>query len=193
MTETVLLSKPTDEHAVLTAPDTIRLERWLPGPAERVWRYLTEPDLRAQWLAGGTMALHKDGPMELVFHNAQLSSADDDPPPAGFEGASREHLMQGRIIECDPPRQLAYLWFHDATAPSEVRFELAPRGERVLLTVTHTRIASREAMLSFTPGWHTHLAMLRARLSGDMPPPFWRTFASLRAEYARRLAQGEQG
>jgi len=27
----------------------------LPGPIERVWEYLTDPDKRARWFAGGPM------------------------------------------------------------------------------------------------------------------------------------------
>ena len=32
-------------------PQTIRFERLLPGPIERVWEYLTQPDLQRTWLA----------------------------------------------------------------------------------------------------------------------------------------------
>ncbi|MEQ8750919.1 MAG: hypothetical protein RIC52_14200 [Amphiplicatus sp.] len=32
---------------------SIRFERLLPGPIERVWAYLTEPEKRAEWFAGG--------------------------------------------------------------------------------------------------------------------------------------------
>ena len=43
------------------APDkSLRLQRRLPGPIERVWAYLTEPDKRATWLAGGPMGLTRD-------------------------------------------------------------------------------------------------------------------------------------
>jgi len=33
----------------LLAPATMRLERLLPGPVERVWAYLTESEKRAAW------------------------------------------------------------------------------------------------------------------------------------------------
>ena len=32
---------------------TVRFERLLPGPIERVWQYLTDGDKRAKWLCGG--------------------------------------------------------------------------------------------------------------------------------------------
>ena len=42
-------------YGVLTEPATLRIERLLPGPIERVWAYLTESDLRRKWLAAGEM------------------------------------------------------------------------------------------------------------------------------------------
>ena len=42
-----------NDYGVLTAPDTLRIERLLPGPIERVWQYLTDSDKRATWLAVG--------------------------------------------------------------------------------------------------------------------------------------------
>ena len=36
-----------DDHGVVTAPGTLRMERLLPGPIERVWAYITEPEKRA--------------------------------------------------------------------------------------------------------------------------------------------------
>ena len=38
--------------ATLIEPGTVKMERLLPGPVERVWAYLTESDKRARWLAG---------------------------------------------------------------------------------------------------------------------------------------------
>ena len=66
-------------------------------------------------------------------------------------------------------------------------FELAPRGERVLLMVTHRRLADRSAMLSVASGWHTHLAILTEHLSGREPPPFWSTHAGIEPKYAELL------
>ena len=152
-----------DDHGVPIASDAVRLERWLPGPIERLWRYLTEPALRAQWLAGGDMALHTGGTVALVFHNNQLTPGDDDPPPAEFASVADVYRMQGRVTACEPPHLLAYTWSEESGSPSEVRFELTPQGQRVRLVLTHTRLATPGAMLNVSAGWHTHLAILRAR------------------------------
>ena len=46
-----------DPYGRLIEPATLKIERLLPGPIERVWAYLTESDLRRQWLASGEMPL----------------------------------------------------------------------------------------------------------------------------------------
>ena len=40
-----------NEYGTLIGNNSIRFERLLPGPIERVWAYLVEPDKRALWLA----------------------------------------------------------------------------------------------------------------------------------------------
>ena len=44
-------------YGVLAEPATLKIQRRLPGPIERVWAYLTESDLRRQWLAAGQMEM----------------------------------------------------------------------------------------------------------------------------------------
>jgi hypothetical protein len=62
------------EFAVVVGPGTVRLERLLPGPVGRVWAYLTDPALRATWLAGGPMELRVGGLVDLVYDHALISS-----------------------------------------------------------------------------------------------------------------------
>jgi len=169
-------------YATLVAADTVRFERTLPGPVERVWAFLTESDKRAQWLAAGEMELRDGGSVELVFRNSELT-ANDDPPPEKYARYGAESRMHGRIIACEPPRLLAYTW--DGT--SEVRFELSAQGDEVRLLLTHTRLPDREQMLSVAGGWHTHLDILADRLDGRTPPGFWTTHTRLEAEYAQRI------
>src|SRR6266545_2641850 len=78
---TGMTSKPNhrtapDEYGVLIEPNTLRVQHLLPGPIERVWAYLTESDLRRQWLAAGEMELKVGAPVELVWRNDELN----DPP-----------------------------------------------------------------------------------------------------------------
>ena len=61
-------------------PGTVKLERLLPGPIERVWTYITESDKRAKWLAAGEFDLRVGGKIRLEFDNSRLSGDKDAPP-----------------------------------------------------------------------------------------------------------------
>ncbi len=81
------------ERATLIKPSTIRFERLLPGPVERVWAYLTESKKRATWLAAGEFDLRVGGKIELHFDNESLS---DEAAPPGAMGAGK-HSAEGKI------------------------------------------------------------------------------------------------
>ena len=173
----------------LTDNDTIRFERMLPGPIERVWAHLVEPDKRSLWLADGPMTLGPGGEVVLRFRNAELSR-DDDRAPEPYRAQENSGEVHGRILLCEPPHRLAFTWGDDPSgsgeAPSEVDIELTAAGERVRLVLTHRRLPTRE-LTSVAGGWHTHLGILEDHLSGQPPRPFWRTHTGLEAEYAERL------
>jgi uncharacterized protein YndB with AHSA1/START domain len=169
------------DYGVVTEAATVRLERLLPGPIERIWAYLTEPEKRARWLAGGPMELHVGGRAELQFHHADLSA--EKMPPEKFRKMEGGHVVKCRICACDPPRLLSYTWGEDS---GDVTFELTPQGRQVLLVVTHRRL-DRKAMPSVAAGWHTHLAILADRLDEREPRGFWSTYMLLEEEYEKRL------
>ena len=173
-----LLTSP-NAYGALSEDATLTLERLLPGSIDRVWAYLTESDLRKQWLAAGTMDMRVGAPVELVWRNNELM---DDPgqPPEGFNG---EHRMESEITELDPPHRLSISW----GSTGGVTFELEPVGDMVRFTLTHRRIPDRSIMLNVSAGWHAHLDVLAARLTGEEPEPFWDKWSSLKADYEQRL------
>ncbi len=177
-----------NDYGVVMETGTIRFERLLPGPIERVWAYLTESDKRRSWFAGGEMDLRAGGQVELVFRNSELSADEATPEKyKQYEGLS----TQGRITRCEPPRLLSFTWGEEPPAPdSEVSFELSPRGKDVLLVLTHRRLADRKSMLGVSGGWHSHLGILEDQLNGRTPRPFWTTHAKLEADYEKRMAAG---
>ena len=174
------------DHGVIVERGTVQFERLLPGPIERVWSYLTESEKRRTWLAAGEMDLRVGGRVEHVFDNARLS-ADGDGPPAKYAEHAGESRMHGTITACDPPRLLAYTWNEAGDGESEVRFELTSRGAKVLLSLTHRRLAGRDVVVSVSGGWHTHLDILADRLAGQEPSSFWSTHTRLEAEYEERI------
>ncbi|MBX9589037.1 MAG: SRPBCC family protein [Hyphomonadaceae bacterium] len=174
-----------NQYATVAGPDTVRLERTLPGPIERVWAYLTEPEKRAKWLAGGPMDLRVGGAVELRFLHADLSA--EKAVPERFKKLECGHIMAGRVTHCEPPRLLAYTWGDEAGKDGEVSFELTERGAEVLLILTHRRLPGRKGMISVAGGWHAHVGILEDILHGHAPRGFWSTHATLEAEYERRF------
>src|SRR3546814_11735237 len=71
----------------------------------------------------------------MVWRNDELTA----PPGERPESFGGEHRQQSRVIECDPPRRLAFTWDGD----SDVTLELDPRGNQVLLTLAHSPLGNR--------------------------------------------------
>lgn len=176
-----------EKRGEFNEPGEVRFVRLLPGPIERVWAYLTEPEKRARWFAGGAMELRAGGKAELKFRHANLAAPGEVPPAAYEEVHDPGVSFPVTITRCEPPRVLAYTWPEDDGRESEVTFELSPEGDRVRLVLTHRGISSRSAAANFSSGWHLHLQMLRARLEDSPPPPFWAAQVQLEAEYQRRI------
>jgi uncharacterized protein YndB with AHSA1/START domain len=164
---------------------TIRFERLLPGPVERVWDYLTKSECLVTWLAEGEIDPRAGGQVELRFDVHEV-------PERAKAGA----IIRGVVARFEPPRVLAYSWV-DACAdrpPAEspapdpvVTFELEGRGGDALLVLTHRQLPAA-LMPGFGAGWHTHLGILLARLRGEQPEPFLAVFRRLLPIYARQAA-----
>jgi uncharacterized protein YndB with AHSA1/START domain len=175
------------EYGAATGPGTVRLERVLPGPIERVWAYLTEPEKRGKWLASGMMELRVGGRVELVFNHSELSA--EKTPPDEFKKYESCSFSHGHITRCEPPRLLSYTWGDAPGEKSEVTFELSASGKDVLLIVTHRRLRDRAEMVGVASGWHSHLGVLDDQLNGREPRPFWTSIVNTKAEYEKRLAR----
>jgi len=91
--------------------------------------------------------------------------------------------MRSRITELDPPLKLAFAW----AGSGNVSFELEPKGKEVLLTVIHRRLPDRATLLRVAAGWHMHLDVLVARMTGNEPGAFWDGWSRLQKEYERRV------
>ena len=170
----------TADFGTLTEGSTLVIQRWLPGPAERVWNYLIDSDLRQKWLAAGDMDLAPGASVELVWRNDRISHASD-PRPAGFP---EEQRMQSHVIAIDPMRMLTIAW-----GKGDVTFDLKEQGDKVLLTLTHRGLDDRAARTMIAAGWHMHLDILAAEVAGVELPSFWSGWATLRDVYEQRLPQ----
>lgn len=160
---------------------TLRMERLLDAPIQRVWSFLVDPDKRARWLAGGSCPTRSGDTIELRFENDALSG--EKAPPA-LQAHAGVHRLCSRILAMEPPHRLVMTWQEGSEHASEVSFELAAQGERTQLVLVHTRLARRDEMLLVAGGWHTHLDLLDDVLADRAPRPFWTTFGARQQAYA---------
>jgi uncharacterized protein YndB with AHSA1/START domain len=142
----------------------VRFERTLPGPAERVWRHLTECDKLSGWFGS-------DGMLE--------------PRERGKVNFLSGHI-RGVVTQWKPPRRLAYTW--NVFSPGELEsqypesyltFDLEESAGDVGLTFVHFPILERFEKQN-SMGWHTFFDMLEAKLRGEQLAP--------RGEYMKRNA-----
>ena len=176
-----------NEYGEITEPATIRFERLLPGPIERVWEFLTDSQKRGLWLASGKMEPRVGSKFALSYDNEKLSP-DRTPPPETYKGRGRATSTH-TITRFEPPHFLGMTW-GDEINPSQVDFELKREGDKVRLILVHRRLP-RITMLNVGPGWHTHLGILDDQLNGRTPIAFWTTFAGL-AEHYEKMASPER-
>ncbi len=177
-----------NDYGELLDEHTVRFERLLPGPIERVWRYLTESDKRARWLCAGDVETTANGQVDMHFHNLSLSRASDGDiaRPEKYRDRPEKMSFAGTVTRCEPPNVLHHTWeFGDEN--SEVCYELTEEGDQVRLVLTHRRLDTKDTVLSVSGGWHTHLNVLVDVLSGTRPRPFYKMQTQFEAEYSERL------
>ena len=154
------------ELATITDGGTLIFVRRLPGPIERIWSYLTDPTFLINWFSGGAVADYVGGDVRFDM------------------GAT------GRVTVFEPPRVLEYTWnelvrSQGAIVDSLVRWELAEEGNGVRLTLTHSRLSKKEALLHGA-GWHAFLHRLSACADGRTPEPIGELYQRFKAEYVKR-------
>jgi uncharacterized protein YndB with AHSA1/START domain len=168
----------------LVEPGTVKLERLLPGPVERVWAYITESDKRAKWFAGGEFDLRVGGKARLHFDHASLSS-DKVPPEKYRNKGTGSPDRDGVITRLEPMRLLAHTMIMGG-GDTEVTYQLEPRGKDVLLTIVHRRLGT-DLQNGVMAGWDVHSGILADVLNGVEARPFWTTHSKLEKEYAAAL------
>jgi len=164
----------------LVEPGTVRLERLLPGPVERVWAYLTESKKRATWLAAGEFDLRVGGKIRLEFDNGRLPNDSEAAQKYKERGKG---TFEGVITRLEPMRLLAHTWPWDS-GESDVTYELQARGKDVLLVIVHRRLKPRDLVVGVMGGWDVHTGILADVLNGVEPRPFWSTHERVEKEYA---------
>jgi uncharacterized protein YndB with AHSA1/START domain len=132
---------------------TLRFERHLKHPVEKVWRALTDSAELDHWFPQRVDgAFVPGGRLRFPFREAKVLGDEVVPD------------FDGEVLEVDPPRLLSYTWGGDV-----LRFELIPEGEGCLLVFTDTFTEHGKAARDGA-GWHVCLDGLEAHLGDGVPP-----------------------
>ena len=165
-------------------PHTVEFKRLIPGPIELAWDYLTKPELLKTWFADMTLEPRLGGAVTVHFH---------DHTCGGETGSGGVH---GIVREFRPPHAIAFTWIQQHPQPDgsiinrdegEVRFELAEKGAKVLLTLLHSGQPT-ETLIGHSAGWHAYLDNLESLISGRGRIVFMDVVGRVRPKYEERLA-----
>ncbi|MDX1630101.1 MAG: SRPBCC family protein [Fulvivirga sp.] len=168
-----------NDRGKLIDKHTLRFERLLPGPIERVWEYVTDAEKRGLWFASGKMELKPGGDITFIFNNNDLSETPDSPPEK-YKEYDGEVRSTAQVINCDPPQKITFSWGDDGI----VTIELKEQADKVLLVLTHEKLSkNKDARLGIMAGWHTHLNILRDKLEGKTINGFWKQHTACEKEY----------
>ena len=127
---------------------TVRFTRQLAHPPSKVWRALTEAEHLASWFPTtieGNLGT-PDAPLQFGFREVEM-------PP-----------MDGRALEFDPPKLLAFVWGDET-----LRFELTAHESGTLLDFTATFAEIGKAARDGA-GWHVCLDQLGLGLAARALP-----------------------
>jgi uncharacterized protein YndB with AHSA1/START domain len=162
--------------------DSIRLERLLEAPPEKVWDYLTRAELREQWFMGGTDA-RPESEFELLVDHDKLSE-EKVPYPDTFQ-CFKGRVFREKVLKFDPPRLLETTF--QGGKGGIVTYELFAERGKTRLVLTHSGISDPSGFRDFGGGWTSHLAVLQEKLAGRSVKNFWVLHAQCRDSVAKAL------
>ena len=165
---------------------TVRFERLLPGPVEKIWAYLTDGRKRGEWFAAGALPAKVGETFRLDFKHSDLSPNKAPAPERFAEMDKNGFHSTERLLALEPMRRLVHTFGEENPPPSEVEFALEPEGDMVRLTLTHRKIPDRGYAVNVSGGWHSHLAILQFKAEGKVPPPFWDVWRETEHTYEKR-------
>jgi len=128
---------------------------YIASTPEQVWEALTSPEFSRKYFFGNTVEV------ELKVGGAYIVRQPD----------GKLHIS-GEVIECDPPRKLAFTFnvnwpaLIDKLGATLVSYEIEPAGDAVRLTMTesHDRPLSDDILSGGRAGWPAILSSLKSLL-----------------------------
>ena len=125
---------------------------------EKLWQALTDGDFTQRYWFG--LRLRSDWKVGSSF---EMVHGDDSVSDAG------------KVVECDPPRRLAYTFInvsdtYKGEVPALATFVLEPFGRLVKLTLTHEGFSEGSKFLNgISKGWPAILSSLKSILETGRP------------------------
>jgi uncharacterized protein YndB with AHSA1/START domain len=104
---------------------TIQRELQIPQPPEQVWRALTDSTALAEWMFPNDFA-------PRVGHHFTFQVPPN--PKVNFDGL----VVRCEVLECEPPRRLAFSWSAGGLADTRVSFRLEPEGAGTRVLFEHS-------------------------------------------------------
>ena len=155
-----------DAYGVLTEPATLKIQRLLPGPIERVWAYLTESDLRRQWLAAGQMEMKVGAPVR-----ARLAQQRADQPARPAAARLRRRAPDGEPDH--RARSAPQARLHLGKAAATFRLNSSQRARGAAHRDPSPPARPRNACLASAPAGTCTSTFWSPALTGTEPEPFW--------------------
>lgn len=172
-----------DPYAKLTTTTQLEIIRELPASCERVWEYLTNPELRKQWFCAGEMGTQPGESFVMDFDHTRLSDSTPQDSECG-----KPTVMRGTLTVYEPPNKLSYRWpGENAAEESLVTIELTSHGENTRLHLIHSKLSNPEFRKGASAGWHAHLDLLLDLAGGQEARDFWLHYNELKAAYDQRI------
>jgi uncharacterized protein YndB with AHSA1/START domain len=161
---------------VLSAGDTwtLRYERRIDHPVDKVWRAITEREHLQHWLPCDVVGERTEGAaLELVFWPGYVERYAIEQP-----------VLTGRITVWQPPEVFEWWWDHD-----RLRWELEATATGTNLTFT-TWIGDPAIGAESAAGYHVCLDRLQRLLDTGQAAPLEDHPVELEVQYAAAAAGG---
>lgn len=144
---------------------TVRIQRLIRAPRERVFAAWTAPEQIAQWLVprpgrvlSATIDLRPGG--AFLYHVAIPGGGEED--------------IHGVFQEIRPPERLVFTWAHRGNPDPRMDFgetlvtvELAGHAQGTEVRVIHSRLPANDIATQFGGGWETALSQLEELFHED--------------------------
>lgn len=142
-------------------PETLRqvYQIYIRTTPEKLWEAITDPAMTRQY-----------------FYETAVESTWKRGGPLNRRRADGSPVLEGEILEIDPPRRLVHTFVTAYTEPehrdppSRVTWEIEPMGETCRLTLTHEHYnGESETYKGTLTGWNPVLSGLKTLLETGRP------------------------